>query len=187
VHSRTIPHKSHATQSSTRYFSTQNRPLNPRGSAILSDRGRAPAGEECRLEKCAFCEHLTALSYHNVPICLACFEVREREGNAQLYSASEKHSEKAHSADAPPPQTDTAIVTFLRSELAVDFANAKTARLDPGLDCERRKRARQIAKDVVETILWFRNRIDDPAIHLELQEGAARLERLLSDGPETHT
>jgi hypothetical protein len=137
------------------------------------------------LEKCAFCENLTALSYHGIPICLACFEAREREGNAELYSPIGDQFERTDSADARPPQADTAIVTFLRSELAIGFANAKAARLDLGLDYEGRKRARQIAKDAVETILWFSDRISDPAIHLELQEGGARLERLLSDPPET--
>jgi hypothetical protein len=124
-------------------------------------------------EKCAFCHKLTALSYHAVPICLACFEAREREGETEPHMPSGKQSEKADSADA--------LVTFLRSELAQGFACARAANVAAGLDSERRQRARQIAKDAVETILWFRKRIDDPAIHLELQEGAARLEKLLAE------
>jgi hypothetical protein len=41
-------------------------------------------------------------------------------------------------------------------------------------------RPRELAKDALETIRRFCNKINDPAIQLELQEGATELETLLS-------
>jgi hypothetical protein len=156
-----------------------------------------PRGEECQLEKCAFCENLTALSYHAVPICLACFEAREREGKTADYNSSTES--KADSDDARreahksvgselarvAEQGDRAIVAFLRAELALGFIYARAAKVEAELGSHRENRTRQLAKDVVETIHWFRDTIADPAIQLELREGAARLEQLLSENPGT--
>jgi hypothetical protein len=149
------------------------------------------------LEKCAFCENLTALSYHAVPICLVCFEAREQEGKTADYNPSTES--KADSDDARreagksvdselarlAEQGDRAIVAFLRAELALGFSYANAAKAEAGLGSERENRTRKLAKDVVETIHWYRDRIADPAIQLELREGAARLEQLLSEKPET--
>jgi hypothetical protein len=149
------------------------------------------------LEKCAFCENLTALSYHAVPICLACFEAREREAKPADYNPSTEtkadnegaRREVAKMVDSElarlAEQGEKAIVALLRAELAFGFTYAKAAKLEAGLGTDRENRTRRLAKDAVETINWFRDRIADPAIQLELREGAARLEQLLSEKPET--
>jgi hypothetical protein len=150
------------------------------------------------LEKCAFCENLTALSYHAVPICLACFEARERDSKAADYDPSReskadsddarREADKIVGSELPrlAEQGEKAAIAFLRAELALGFVYAKVAKVEAGLGSDRENRTRQLAKDVVETIHWYRDRIADPAIQLELREGAARLEQLLYESPETH-
>jgi hypothetical protein len=148
------------------------------------------------MEKCAFCENLTSLSYHAVPTCLSCFEAREREGKTADYNpigeskadSEDARRELAQIVDSElarlAEQGDRAIVAFLRAELELGFTYAKAAKLEAGLGSDRENRTRKLAKDAVEMISWFRDRIADPAIQLELREGAARLEQLLSQKPE---
>src|SRR5258705_10341766 len=79
-------------------------------------------------------------------------------------------------------QADDALIAFLRAELALGFTHAQTAKIEASLDSEGENRARKLAKDALETIDRFFNRIADPAIQQELQEGVAELEKLLSEG-----
>ena len=77
-------------------------------------------------------------------------------------------------------QADRALIAFLRAELQLGFTYANTARVEQGFDASGEKRARQLAKGVLDTIERFRGRIADPAIQAELQEGMAKLEKLLA-------
>ena len=87
----------------------------------------------------------------------------------------------AHSElEALAEQADRALIAFLRAELELGYTYASTARVEAGFDAQGEKRARQLAKEVLETIERFRGRIGDPAIQLELQEGSAKLEELLA-------
>jgi hypothetical protein len=77
-------------------------------------------------------------------------------------------------------QADDALIAFLRAELALGFTYVQTAKVESGFDSDGQKRAIKLAKDALETIHRFRDRITDPAIQLELQNGADELEKLLS-------
>lgn len=77
-------------------------------------------------------------------------------------------------------QADRALIAFLRAELQLGFTYANTARVEQGFDAPGERRARQLAKGVLETIERFRGRIADPAIQVELQESMANLEKLLA-------
>jgi len=79
-------------------------------------------------------------------------------------------------------KADDALIAFLRAELALGFTYAQTAKAEEDLDSEGENRARKLATDAMETIHRFCNKIADPAIRLELQEGTAQLEKLLSKG-----
>jgi hypothetical protein len=83
-------------------------------------------------------------------------------------------------------QADKASIAFLRAELELGFTYANTAKLEVGVDSEGLQRAMKLAKDVLDTIERFRNRITDPAIQLELQKGETQLASLLSSLPGTH-
>src|ERR1700730_10548782 len=82
---------------------------------------------------------------------------------------------------AIPEQSEKALIEFLRAELALGFTYAQTAKVELGFDSAGEEGARELANDAVITIRWFRNRIIDSAIQLELQEAADILEKLLFD------
>jgi hypothetical protein len=91
-------------------------------------------------------------------------------------------SEKADSANAK--RGERALIAFLRAELALGFTYANSVKAGAGLGSDSENRARELAKDAVETIRWFGNRINDPAIQRELQEAANELEKLLAEPPD---
>lgn len=80
-------------------------------------------------------------------------------------------------------QAETALISFLRAELQLGFTYANTAKVENGFDPLGQKRARQLAKDALETIERFRPRVADPAIQEELRKGARELEAILSATP----
>jgi hypothetical protein len=78
-------------------------------------------------------------------------------------------------------ETDSALVAFLRAELDLGFTYAQTAKVEAEFDSAGEKRATELAKAALETVHRFCNRITDPLIQLELQDGAAELEKILSE------
>ena len=135
------------------------------------------------MNKCAFCGSQTPLYYQHVPMCLDCSEARDGDAkdNGVDYMLSIKGFESGGRADtALPARADRALFAFLRGELSLGLNYAQTAKKG-GRNSETEKQARERAQESVETIRWFRCRISDPAVHLELQDGAARLEQLLSE------
>jgi hypothetical protein len=60
----------------------------------------------------------------------------------------------------------------------------QSATVEAEFDSVGEKRARELAKAALETIYRFWYRITDPLIQLELQDGAAELEKLLFE-PKT--
>jgi len=78
-------------------------------------------------------------------------------------------------------QADEALIAFLRAELALGFAYAQTVRVEAGLDSEGEKRAKGTSEGgrrFIVSVIGSANL----AIRLELQVGAAKLEKLLSEG-----
>jgi hypothetical protein len=60
---------------------------------------------------------------------------------------------------------------------AAQILYAQTAKVEAKFDSACEKRATELAKAALETIHRFCNRITDPLIQLELQDGAAELEK----------
>jgi hypothetical protein len=76
-------------------------------------------------------------------------------------------------------KSEKALAEFLRAEVALGLTYAQTAKVEAGFDAAGEKRARELANDAVITIHWFRNRITDSSIQLEMQESADRIKKLL--------
>jgi hypothetical protein len=76
-------------------------------------------------------------------------------------------------------EPDAALVAFLRAELDLGLMYTETAKIEAEIDSGE-NRAAELAKHALETIYRFCNRISDPAIQLELQEGAAEIDKRLS-------
>jgi hypothetical protein len=130
------------------------------------------------MQNCAFCENQTPLFYQDITMCLECSQARERDIRKVDDALSIKRLKQAESPAAPlPSESDTALYAFLRAELDLALTYAQTKKTAPSQD---ESRARERAKDAVETIGWFRDRIGDREVHRELQEGAARVEQLLA-------
>jgi hypothetical protein len=116
-------------------------------------------------------------------LCLDCSDAWGGENKAVDPRLRIKAFESADGTDAAlPARADGALFAFLRGELPLALKYAQTANVEARHDAETENRARERARESVETIRWFRGRISDPVVHLELQEGAARVEKLLS-GP----